>query len=134
VKQSKAPGIESLSELNAAESFFAVAEVCVPNATLESLSFGVDESVKKGSIVWVSLKGRKKPLLALALDVHKNFPKFKLKPAVIFSEGRDESYPYVFSERYLETLHWCANYYMCSLGEALTAFWPAELEKYLKCS
>jgi primosomal protein N' (replication factor Y) len=92
---------------------------------LESLSFGVDESVKKGSVVWVSLKGRKKTQLAIALNIHKNFPAFKLKSAIAHEAG------YVFSERYIETFLWCANYYMCSLGEALTAFWPAELEKYL---
>jgi primosomal protein N' (replication factor Y) len=105
--------------------YFAVAEVCIPNTILESLSFGADETIKKGSVVWVSLKGRKKPLLALVLGVHKNFPKFKLKPAVPHESG------YVFSERYLETLLWCASYYLCSPGEALTAFWPADLEKYL---
>jgi primosomal protein N' len=117
--------MHNLSELRAAEDYFAVAEVCVPSTTLESLSFGADETVKKGSVVWVSLRGRKKPLLALVLDVHKNFPKFKLKPAIAHESS------HVFSERYMETLLWCANYYMCSLGEALTAFWPAELEKYL---
>jgi primosomal protein N' (replication factor Y) len=116
---------DNLSELCKAENYNAVAEVCVPNTTLESLSFGISEGIEKGSVVWVSLRGRKKPLLALVLKVHRNFPKFKLKPAIAHEFG------YVFSERYLETLLWCANYYMCSLGEALTAFWPAELEKYL---
>jgi len=124
VKKFQVP-MESLSELREAESYFAVAEVCVPNTVLESLSFGTDESVKKGTVVWVSLKGRKEPLLALVLAIHKNFPKFKLKPAIVHESG------YVFSERYAETLLWCANYYMCSLGEALTAFWPADLGKYL---
>jgi primosomal protein N' len=117
--------MHNLSELRAAENYFAVAEVCVPNTILESLSFGVDETVKKGSVVWISLKGRKKPLLALVLNVHEKFPKFKLKLAIAHEPS------YVFSERYMETLLWCASYYMCSLGEALTAFWPAELEKYL---
>ena len=106
-------------------NYAAVAEVCVPNTILESLSYGINEDVKKGSVVWVSLKGRKKPLLALVLNVHKNFPSFKLKPAIAHESG------YVFSERYVETLIWCANYYMCSAGEALTAFLPKELEKYL---
>jgi len=117
--------MHNLSELRTAEDYFAVAEVCVPNTTLDSLSFGVDETVKKGSVVWVSLKGRKKPLLALVLNIHKDFPKFKLKPAITHESN------HVFSKRYIETLLWCANYYMCSLGEALTAFLPAELEKYL---
>ena len=117
--------MENLAELKPAESYFAVADVCVPNTVLETLSFGIDESVKKGSVVWVSLKGRKKPLLALVLDVHKNFPKFKLKPAIIHESG------YAFSQRYIETLLWCANYYMSSPGEALTAFWPADLDGYL---
>jgi primosomal protein N' len=116
---------DSLSELCEAKNYHAVAEVCVPNTTLESLSFGINEGVKEGSVVWISLKGRKTPLLALVLKVHKKFPTFKLKPAIAHEPS------YVFSERYLETLLWCANYYMCSLGEALTAFWPAELEKYL---
>jgi len=115
----------NLFEPRAAESYFAVVEVCIPNTTLDSLSFGVDETVGSGSVVWVSLKGRKEPLLALVLNTHKNFPKFKLKPAVLHESG------YAFSQRYIETLLWCANYYMCSLGEALTAFWPANLEKYL---
>jgi primosomal protein N' len=105
--------------------YFAVAEVCIPSTTLNSLSFGADETIKKGSVVQVSIKGRKKPLLALVLDVHKNFPEFKLKPAIAHESG------YVVSERYLETLLWCASYYMCSAGEALSAFWPADLEKYL---
>ncbi|MDR0516668.1 MAG: primosomal protein N' [Fibromonadaceae bacterium] len=107
------------------DSYSAVAEVCIPNTTLESLSYGVNEDVKKGSVVWVSLKGRKKPLLALVLNVHENFPKFKLKALTLHESG------YAFSQRYIEMLFWCASYYMCSLGEALTAFWPAELEKYL---
>ncbi len=124
MKKSQVP-MEFLSELREAGSYSAVAEVCIPNTVLESLSFGTDESVKKGAVVWVSLKGRKEPLLALVLDLHKNFPKFKLKPAIIHESG------YVFSERYVETLLWCANYYMCSLSEALTAFWPADLRKYL---
>jgi primosomal protein N' (replication factor Y) len=117
--------MEFLSELREGIDFFAVAEICIPDTVSEGFSFGVDESVRKGSVVWVSLKGRKKPSLALVLEVHKNFPKFKLKPAIAHKSG------YVFSERYLETLLWCANYYMCSPGEALTAFWPADLEKYL---
>ncbi|MDR3000523.1 MAG: hypothetical protein LBU89_04580 [Fibromonadaceae bacterium] len=106
------------------EKYFAVAEVCIPSTILDSLSFSVDdESIVRGSVVRVSLRGRKKPLLGLVLNVHKNFPKFKLKPA--------ENCEYIFSERYVETFLWCANYYMCSLGETLTAFWPADLEKYL---
>jgi primosomal protein N' (replication factor Y) len=105
--------------------YFAVAEVCIPNTILESLSFGADETIKKGSVVWVSIKGRKKPLLALVLNIHKNFPEFNLKPAVPHESG------YVFSERYLEMLLWCSSYYLCSAGEALTACWPADLEKYL---
>jgi len=105
--------------------YAAVAEICIPNTILDSLSYGVDENVKRGSVVWVSLRGRKKPLLALVLNVHRNFPSFKLKPAIVHESG------YVFSERYIETLLWCANYYMCSTGEALTAFLPQELEKYL---
>lgn len=103
----------------------AVAEVCIPNTVLDRLSFGVDESVKKGAVVWISLRGRKEPQLGLVLDVHGNFPEFELKTATAHESG------YVFSERYLETLLWCANYYMCSAGEALTAFWPADLEGYL---
>jgi primosomal protein N' (replication factor Y) len=114
-----------MPELCEAESYAAVAEVCIPGTVLESLSYGVGETIKKGSVVWLCLKGRKKPLLGLVLDVHKNFPKIKLKAATAH-ESR-----YVFSERYLETLQWCSNYYMCSLGEALTAFWPANLSKYL---
>ena len=107
------------------ELYFAVAEVCIPNTIKESFSYGVDESVKKGSIVWVSLGGRKKPLLGLVLNVHKNFPKFPLKPATIHESNC------IFPERYIETLLWCANYYMCSPGEVLTACLPAEFEKYL---
>ncbi|MCL2101262.1 MAG: primosomal protein N' [Fibromonadales bacterium] len=106
------------------ENYFAVAEVCIPNTILDNLSFGInDQSIVRGSVVEVSLKGRKKPLLGLVLSVHKNFPKFKLKPATACG--------HVFSERYVETFLWCANYYMCSLGEALTAFWPVDLRKYL---
>jgi primosomal protein N' (replication factor Y) len=106
-------------------NYAAVAEICIPNTTLDSLSYGIDENIKKGSVVWVSLRGRKKPLLALVLNVHKNFPSFELKPAIAHESG------YVFSEPYIEKLLWCANYYMCSTGEALTAFLPKELEKYL---
>jgi primosomal protein N' (replication factor Y) len=125
VKTPKAPNIELLSELRSAKNYLAVAEVCVPNTTLESLSFGVNESVEKGAVVWVSLRGRKKPLLALVINTHANFPDFKLKPLMPHESG------YAFSERYVEMLLWCASYYMCSLGEALSACWPAELEKYL---
>jgi primosomal protein N' (replication factor Y) len=107
------------------KEFSFVAEVCIPNTTLETLSYGANERIQKGAVVWVSLKGRKKNLLALVVNVHAKFPDFKLKPLVPHESG------YAFSERYIETLFWCASYYMCSLGEALSAFWPAELEKYL---
>lgn len=113
------------NELNEAKNYFAVAEVCIPKTTLNTLSFGADESIEKGSVVWVNLKGRKKPLLALVLDVHKNFPAFKLKPALLHESG------YKFSKRYVDTILWCASYYMCSLGEVLDAFWTAKLDKYL---
>jgi primosomal protein N' len=107
------------------EEFLFVAEVCIPNTILESLSYGTKERIEKGTVVWVSLKGRKKNSLALVVNVHEKIPDFKLKPLILHESG------YAFSERYIETLFWCASYYMCSLGEALTAFWPAELEKYL---
>ncbi|MCL2282781.1 MAG: hypothetical protein FWC26_05640 [Fibromonadales bacterium] len=100
-----------------------VAEVCIPNTVLDSLSYEADESVEKGAVVWVTLRGKKK--MGLVLDIHSNAPKYALKPATSHESG------YVFSQRYLETLKWCANYYMCSTGEALTAFWPADMEKYL---
>ncbi len=79
-----------------------------------------DTPARSAIVVWVSLRGRKKTQLALVLNVHKNFPDFKLKPATLHESK------YTFSERYIETLLWCANYYMCSAGEALTAFLPAE--------
>jgi len=120
--------LELLSEAKEPESYTTVAEVCVPDTVLETLSFGADENIKTGSLVWVSLKNRKKPLLALVFEVHNNYSKFKLKPAIAHKSN------YVFSQRYIETISWCANFYMCSLGEALTACWPAELEKYLECS
>ena len=107
------------------KEFLFVAEVCIPNTILESLSYGTNERIEKGAVVWVSLKGRKKPLLALVVNVHAKIPDFKLKHAMPHESG------YAFSERYIETLFWCASYYMCSLGEALTAFWPAGLDKIL---
>jgi len=120
--------LEFLSEAKEPESYMAVAEVCVPDTILETLSFGASENIKAGSLVWVSLKGRKKPMLALVFKVHKNYPNFKLKPVVAHKSN------YAFPERYMETIRWCASYYMCSPGEALTACWPAELEKYLECN
>jgi len=102
-----------------------IAEVCIPNTIFDKLSYLADEGIEKGSVVWVTLRGKKK--MGLVLDVHGHAPAYELKPATRHESG------YVFSERYLETLQWCANYYMCSTGEALTAFWPADLEKYL-CS
>jgi primosomal protein N' len=118
--------LEFLSEAKEPKSYVAVAEVCVPDTVLDTLSFGAGENIKAGSLVWVSLKGRKKPLLALVFEIHKNYPDFKLKPVVAHESN------YAFSKRYLETIRWCASYYMCSLSEALTACWPAELEKYLR--
>jgi len=117
--------LEFLETLRNSKEYAAVANVCVPDTTLDVLSYGADETIKPGSLVWVSLRGRKRQMLALVLEVHKNYPDRKLKPAALCETD------YVFSKRYLETLNWCANYYMCSLGEALTACWPAELEKYL---
>jgi len=102
-----------------------IAEVCIPNTIFDKLLYWADESIEKGAVVWVTLRGKKK--MGLVLDVHGNIPTYEMKIAVRHESG------YVFSERYLETLQWCANYYMCSAGEALTAFWPADLEKYL-CS
>lgn len=111
-----------------------IAEVCIPNTIFDKLSYLADESIEKGAVVWVTLRGKKK--MGLVLDICKGVarnaptdeaPKYEMKTATRHESG------YVFSERYLETLQWCANYYMCSAGEALTAFWPADLEKYL-CS
>jgi len=100
-----------------------IAEVCIPNTIFDKLSYLADESIEKGAVVWVTLRGKKK--MGLVLDLHNNTPNYELKSAT-----RHES-NYKFSQQYLETLQWCANYYMCSTGEALTAFWPADLEKYL---
>jgi 1,4-dihydroxy-6-naphthoate synthase len=105
------------------------ADVVVPSSKMGRLTYGLSDSdaqfVKPGSVVWVTLKGRKERCLALAMATHQNKPDFPVKRAWPHPSH------YAFEERYLDSLQFAARYYLTSEGEALTAFWPAELEKYL---
>jgi hypothetical protein len=109
--------------------FHTFVEVAVPGTKFDKLTYGLSDTdarfVRPGSVLWVTLKGRKERCLALALAVHASKPGFPVKQAWPHKSR------YVFSKQYLETLRFAAHYYLSSLGEALTAFWPSELEKFL---
>lgn len=120
------PPLASLDGLRPAESYAAYAEIWQPDTLQGALTYGLDdESVMAGSVVWVHLRHRKDPALGLVVRVHHDRPTFALKPALPHASG------YRFAPRYLDTLEWCSRYYLCSPGQTLTVFWPAELEKYL---
>lgn len=120
------PDLATLSKPRPASSYALYAEVCLPDTLLGSLTYGCESGdVKEGSVVWVHLRQRKAPVLALVVNTHADVPAFDLKPAIPHASG------YQFSSRYLHTLQWCARYYLCSIGQALTVFWPADLEKFL---
>lgn len=120
------PEPHDLQTLRPASTYSRFAEVWLPDTLLGALTYGVDEeSVQTGSVVWVHLGKRGRAALGLVVRVHSERPAFALKPA------RCHASCYRFSSRYLETLEWCSRYYLCSVGQALTVFWPADLEKYL---
>ena len=101
-------------------------EVYIPQAP-SVFTYGVPEgvSVKRGSVVWVQLANRKKPVLALVSKVTAERPEFDVRCAYPHASG------YVFSERYMEMLEWTSRYYISTPMKALDVFWPADFEKYL---
>lgn len=108
-----------------ASHFPFFAEICIPSAP-QIFTYGVlDKKIKRGSVVWVCLAKRKKPILALVLNVSEKKPSFPLKEAIPHASG------YCFSERYMHTLEWCAKYYFTTVPRSLNTFWPSSLEKYL---
>lgn len=115
---------EGLDIAQNAETFSHFAEVYLPDAPT-IYTYGCDASVQRGSVVWVTLAKRKKPELALVARVHSDRPSFKLKAAAPHASG------YVFSERYMESLEWCARYYLSTPQRAMRTFWPADFPKYL---
>ncbi len=115
---------EHIGEMNQATSFTQFAEVYVPNAP-RLFTYGVRNSaIRRGSVVWVSL-GKRKAELALVARITTDRPKFETKEAVLHISG------YTFSERWMETLEWCARYYVSTPPRALRAFWPTDFPKYL---
>ena len=101
-------------------------EVYIPQAP-SVFTYGVPEgvSVRRGSVVWVQLANRKKPVLALVSKVTSVRPGFAVRCAYPHESG------YVFNERYMEMLEWTSRYYMSTPMKALDVFWPADFEKYL---
>lgn len=101
-------------------------EVYIPQAP-SVFTYGVPEgvSVRRGSVVWVQLANRKKPVLALVSKVTSVRPEFAVRCAYPHESG------YVFNERYMEMLEWTSRYYMSTPMKALDVFWPADFEKYL---
>ena len=109
-----------------ASSLAEFCEVYIPQAP-SVFTYGVPEgaSLERGSVVWVQLANRKKPVLALVAKVTAERPEFDVRCAFPHASG------YVFSERYMEMLEWTSRYYMSTPMKALDVFWPAEFEKYL---
>lgn len=101
-------------------------EVYIPQAP-SVFTYGVPEGapVRRGSVVWVQLANRKKPVLALVSKVTSVRPEFAVRCAYPHASG------YVFNERYMEMLEWTSRYYMSTPMKALDVFWPADFEKYL---
>lgn len=101
-------------------------EVYIPQAP-SVFTYGVPEgaTVRRGSVVWVQLANRKKPVLALVSKVDRERPGFAVRCAYPHASG------YVFGERYMEMLEWTSRYYMSTPMKALDVFWPADFEKYL---
>ena len=101
-------------------------EVYIPQAP-SVFTYGVPEgaTVRRGSVVWVQLANRKKPVLALVSKVDRERPGFAVRCAYPHASE------YVFGERYMEMLEWTSRYYMSTPMKALDVFWPADFEKYL---
>lgn len=115
---------EGLEVAKASSEFSHFAEVYIPDAPT-IYTYGCDGSLKRGSVVWLTLARRKKPELAVVTRVHTERPNFKLKPTVAHASC------YVFSERYMEILEWTARYYLSTPERALRVFWPADFPKFL---
>ena len=101
-------------------------EVYIPQAP-SVFTYGIPEGapVRRGSVVWVQLANRKKPVLALVSKVTSVCPECAVRGAYPHASG------YVFNERYMEMLEWTSRYYMSTPMKALDVFWPADFEKYL---
>lgn len=106
-------------------------EVYIPMAPA-IFTYGVPNGITivRGQVVWVQFAKRKKPLLekpllAIIKSVFKDKPKFDVRLAYPHCSN------YIFSERYIETLEWCARYYMTTPNKALSVFLPTKFENYL---
>lgn len=102
-------------------------EVVLNNPLKQSFTYTVPENLQQeaqiGKRVYVSFGRRLKEEQAYIVDVHSNKPKYKCKDIIYFVDNEP-----VFDLKTLELARWIAEYYICSLGEALSLFVPKNLE------
>ncbi len=99
-------------------------EVALLKSPLSPLTYSCKESIKIGTQVLVSLRNRKKLCEAIVIkEVEK--PKFKCVDI-------EEISSFYVDERILEISKFICQYYVCSLGEALSLYSPFDNNKQKK--
>ena len=101
------------------------ADVILPRKLTDPLTYQIPEAlsatIAPGSRVVVPLQT--KLYTGIVLQVHERRPEFKLKEVV----GVADSAP-VVTQGQLQLWQWMAGYYICTLGEVMTAALPAGLK------
>lgn len=101
------------------------ADVILPRKLTDPLTYQIPEAlsatIAPGSRVVVPLQT--KLYTGIVLQVHERRPEFKLKKVV----GVADSTP-VVTQGQLRLWQWMAGYYICTLGEVMTAALPAGLK------
>lgn len=101
------------------------AQVLLPVNIPQSLWYNVPGTmdIAVGSLVLVPL--HKRQLTGLVCAISRQPPAFATRPLCPHPSA------YRFGDDYVETLLWCARYYVCSPNQALSVFWPKDLDKLL---
>ena len=101
------------------------ADVILPRKLTDPLTYQIPEAlfaaIAPGSRVVVPLQT--KLYTGIVLQVHERRPEFKLKEVI----GVADSAP-VVTQGQLQLWQWMAGYYICTLGEVMTAALPAGLK------
>ncbi len=95
-------------------------EVSLLKSPLQNLTYSCDNNLEVGQLVGVQLRGRKKLSDAVIIKSVEE-PTFK---CILI----DDVTPFIYSEDMLEIARFVSQYYVCSLGEALSIYTPFNQE------
>jgi len=94
---------------------------------VEIFSYAVPEelrdNIKVGSLVEIPLGRKKIRGIVESIKSNNESPVYKIKDLInVFND-------FVLPDHYLEIIKWISNYYLCSLGDALSLFLPPQMKR-----